>query len=117
MIRWRTCAQLATIFLFVLVGFPNASTGRNSPEAKIESPAASDRFVTAKVGEGHELLKNLKLLSSPIDLLHLVVTNMPLDVHQKQEILNLRPIDERITMMITFLNQELSSSNRPSRLE
>ena len=76
-----------------------------------------ERFVTAKVGEGHELLKNLKLLSSPIDLLHLVVTNMPLDVHQKQEILNLRPIDERITMMITFLNQELSSSNRPSRLE
>jgi Lon protease-like protein len=76
-----------------------------------------ERYVIAKVGEGHELLKNLKLLASPIDLLNTIVTNMPLDVHQKQEILNLRPIDERITMMITFLNQELSSSNRPSGLE
>ncbi len=76
-----------------------------------------ERFVIAKAGEGHELLKNLKLLASPIDLLHLVVTNMPLDVHQKQEILNLGPIDERITMMITFLNRELSSPNRPSDIE
>jgi Lon protease-like protein len=76
-----------------------------------------ERYVIAKVGEGHELLKNLKLLDSPIDFLHTIVTNMPLDVHQKQEILNLRPIDERITMMITFLNQELSSSNRPSSIE
>ena len=76
-----------------------------------------ERYVIAKAGEGHELLKNLKLLASPIDLLHTIVTNMPLDVHQKQEILNLRPIDERITMMITFLNQELSSSNRPSGIE
>jgi hypothetical protein len=42
------------------------------------------------------------------------VTNIPIDVHQKQEILNLRPIDERITMMITLLNRELSSQNRPS---
>jgi Lon protease-like protein len=75
------------------------------------------RYVVAKVGEGHELLKNLKMLASPIDLLHLVVTNMPLDVHQKQEILNLRPIDERITMMITFLNQELTALNRPQRFE
>jgi ATP-dependent Lon protease len=76
-----------------------------------------ERFVIAKVGEGHELLKNLKLLASPIDLLHLVVTNMPLDVHAKQEIINLRPIDERITMMITFLNRELASLNRPSGIE
>jgi ATP-dependent Lon protease len=76
-----------------------------------------ERFVIAKAGEGHELLKNLKLLASPIDLLHLVVTNMPLDVHHKQEILNLRPIDERITMMITFLNRELSSPNRTSEIE
>jgi Lon protease-like protein len=76
-----------------------------------------ERFVIAKAGEGHELLKNLKLLASPIDLLHLVVTNMPLDVHEKQEILNLRPIDERITMMITFLNRELSSPSRPSEIE
>ena len=76
-----------------------------------------ERYVIAKAGEGHELLKNLKLLASPIDFLHTIVTNMPLDVHQKQEILNLRPIDERITMMITFLNQELSSSNRPSGIE
>jgi Lon protease-like protein len=76
-----------------------------------------ERYVIAKVGEGHELLKNLKLLDSPIDFLHTIVTNMPLDVHQKQEILNLRPIDECITMMITFLNQELSSSNRPSGIE
>lgn len=76
-----------------------------------------ERFVTAKAGEGHELLKNLKLLASPIDLLHVVVTNMPLDVHDKQEILNLRPIDERITMMITFLNRELASMNRPSGIE
>jgi Lon protease-like protein len=68
-----------------------------------------ERFVIAKVGEGHELLTGLKLLASPIDLLHYVVTNMPLDVHQKQEIINLRPIDERITMMITFLNRELSA--------
>jgi Lon protease-like protein len=68
-----------------------------------------ERFVTLKAGEGHELLKNLKLLASPIDLLHLVVTNIPLDVHQKQEIMNLRPIDERITMMITLLNRELSA--------
>lgn len=67
-----------------------------------------ERFVTAKAGEGHELLTGLKLLASPIDLLHVVVTNMPLDVHQKQEILNLRPVDERITMMITFLHRELS---------
>jgi Lon protease-like protein len=76
-----------------------------------------ERFVIAKVGEEHELLKNLKLLASPIDLLHLVVTNMPIDVHQKQEILNLRPIDERITMMITFLNRELSSPTRSSEIE
>jgi Lon protease-like protein len=76
-----------------------------------------ERFVIAKVGEGHELLKNLKLLASPIDLLHLVVTNIPIDVHRKQEILNLRPIDERITMMITLLNRELSSPNRPSEIE
>ena len=76
-----------------------------------------ERFVTAKAGPEHELLKNLKLLASPIDLLHLVVTNMPLDVHEKQEILNLRPIDERITMMITFLNRELSSPSRPSETE
>jgi Lon protease-like protein len=76
-----------------------------------------ERYVIAKVGEEHELLKNLKLLASPIDLLHTIVTNMPLDVHQKQEILNLRPIDERVTMMITFLNQELSSSNHPSGIE
>jgi Lon protease-like protein len=76
-----------------------------------------ERFVIAKAGEGHELLKNLKLLASPIDLLHLVVANMPLDLHQKQEILNLRPIDERITMMITFLNRELSSPTRPSENE
>jgi Lon protease-like protein len=68
-----------------------------------------ERFVIAKAGEGHELLTGLKLLASPIDLLHYVVTNMPLDVHQKQEIINLRPIDERITMMITFLNRELSA--------
>jgi Lon protease-like protein len=76
-----------------------------------------ERFVIAKAGEGHELLKNMKLLASPIDLLHLIVTNMPLDVHQKQEILQLRPIDERITMMITFLNRALSSPNRPSEIE
>jgi Lon protease-like protein len=76
-----------------------------------------ERFVTAKVGEGHELLRNLKLLASPIDLLHLIVTNMPIGVHQKQEIQNLRPIDERITMMITFLNRELSSANRLSEIE
>ena len=76
-----------------------------------------ERFVIAKVGEGHELLKNLKLLASPIDLLHLVVTNMPLDVHEKQEILNLLPIDERITMMITFLNRELSAPSRSSEIE
>jgi Lon protease-like protein len=76
-----------------------------------------ERFVIAKAGERHELLKNLKLLASPIDLLHLVVTNMPIDVHQKQEILHLRPIDERITMMITFLNRELSAPNRPSEIE
>jgi Lon protease-like protein len=76
-----------------------------------------ERFVIAKAGEEHELLKNLKLLASPIDLLHLVVTNMPLDVHQKQEILNLRPIDERITMMITFLNRELSAPTRSSEFE
>jgi Lon protease-like protein len=76
-----------------------------------------ERFVIAKAGEGHELLKNVKLLASPIDLLHLVVTNMPLDVHQKQEILNLRPIDERITVMTTFLNRELSSPTRPSEIE
>jgi hypothetical protein len=44
-------------------------------------------------------------------LLHYVVTNMPLDVHQKQEIITLRPIDERITMMITFLNRELSAQH------
>jgi len=68
-----------------------------------------ERFVIAKAGEGHELLTAVKLLASPIDLLHYVVTNMPLDVHQKQEIINLRPIDERITMMITFLNRELSA--------
>src|ERR671923_1009066 len=76
-----------------------------------------ERFVIAKAGQGHELLTGLKLLASPIDLLHLVVTNMPLDVHQKQEILNLRPIDERITMMITFLNRELSSPTRSSEIE
>jgi Lon protease-like protein len=76
-----------------------------------------ERLVIAKVGEGHQLLKNLKLLASPIDLLHLVVTNTPLDVHQKQEILHLRPIDERITMMITFLNRELSSPTRSSEIE
>jgi len=76
-----------------------------------------ERYVIAKVGEEHELLKNLKMLASPVDLLHLVVSNMPLDVHQKQEILNLRPIDERITMMITFLSQELSSVNRPPGFE
>ena len=76
-----------------------------------------ERFVTAKAGPEHELLKNLKLLASPIDLLHLVVTNMPLDVHEKQEILNLRPIDERITMMITYLNRELSAPNRSSETE
>jgi Lon protease-like protein len=76
-----------------------------------------ERFVIAKAGEGHELLKRLKLLASPIDLLHLVVTNMPLDVHQKQEILNLRPIDERITMMITFLNRELSAPTRSPEVE
>ena len=76
-----------------------------------------ERFVIAKAGEGHELLKNLKLLASPVDLLHLVVNNMPLDFHQKQEILNLRPIDERITMMITFLNRELSSPSRPTSIE
>jgi hypothetical protein len=29
----------------------------------------------------------------------------------------LRPIDERITMMITFLNRELSSPTRPSEIE
>lgn len=68
-----------------------------------------ERFVVAKAGEGHELLTGLKLLASPIDLLHYVVTNMPLDVHQKQEIMNLRPVDERITMMITLLNRELSA--------
>jgi Lon protease-like protein len=71
--------------------------------------SAFERFVIAKAGEGHELLTRLKLLASPIDLLHYVVTNMPLDVHQKQEIMNLRPIDERITMMITLLNRELSA--------
>jgi Lon protease-like protein len=76
-----------------------------------------ERFVVAKAGEGHELLKNLKLLASPIDLLHLVVTNMPLDVHQKQEILNLHPIDERVTMMITFLNRALSSPTQQSEVE
>lgn len=69
-----------------------------------------ERFVTLKAGEGHELLTNLKLLSSPIDLLHCVVTNMPLDFHLKQEIMNLRPIDERVTMMITLLNRELSGA-------
>lgn len=68
-----------------------------------------ERFVTAKAGEGHELLTGLKLLASPIDLLHFVVTNMPLDMHRKQEIMNLRPLDERVTMMITFLNRELSA--------
>ena len=71
--------------------------------------------------EGHirhdEVLKNLKLLASPIDLLHLVVTNMPLDVHEKQEILNLLPIDEHITMMITFLNRELSAPSRAAEIE
>jgi Lon protease-like protein len=67
-----------------------------------------ERYVTAKAGEGHELLRGLKLLASSIDLLHYAVTNLPLDVHQKQEILNLRPIDERVTMMITFLNRELA---------
>jgi Lon protease-like protein len=76
-----------------------------------------ERFVIAKAGEGHELLRTLKLLASPIDLLHLVLTNMPLDLHQKQEILNLRPLDERITMMITFLNRELSSPTRSSEIE
>lgn len=69
-----------------------------------------ERFVTLKAGESHELLTNLKLLASPIDLLHCVVTNMPLDLHLKQEIMNLRPIDERVTMMITFLNRELSGA-------
>jgi ATP-dependent Lon protease len=67
-----------------------------------------ERYVTAKAGEGHELLRGLKLLASSIDLLHYAVTNLPLDVHQKQEIMNLRPIDERVTMMITFLNRELA---------
>jgi Lon protease-like protein len=67
-----------------------------------------ERYVTAKAGEGHELLRGLKLLASPIDLLHYVVTNIPLDLHQKQEIMNLRPIDERVTMMITLLNRELA---------
>jgi Lon protease-like protein len=76
-----------------------------------------ERFVIAKVGEGHELLKNLKLLASPIDLLHLVVSNMPLDVHQKQEILNLRPIDERVTMMITFLSRALASPTQSPEIE
>jgi Lon protease-like protein len=76
-----------------------------------------ERFVIAKAGQGHELLKNLKLLASPIDFLHFVVTNMPLDLHQKQEILNLRPIDERITMMITFLNRELSAPQRSPEVE
>lgn len=68
-----------------------------------------ERFVSAKASEAHELLTSLKLLASPIDLLHFVVTHMPLDVHHKQEIMHLRPIDERITMMITFLNRELSA--------
>lgn len=68
-----------------------------------------ERFVIAKVGEGNELLTGLKLLASPVDLLHYIVTHMPLDVHQKQEIMNLRPIDERITMMITLLNRERSA--------
>jgi Lon protease-like protein len=76
-----------------------------------------ERYVIARAGQGHELLTNLKLLASPIDLLHLVVTHMPLDVHEKQEILNLRPIDERITMMITFLNRELSSPPQASESE
>jgi Lon protease-like protein len=67
-----------------------------------------ERYVRAKAGDGHELLRGLKLLASPIDLLHFIVTNMPLDVHDKQEIMNLRPIDERITMMITLLNRELA---------
>ncbi len=69
-----------------------------------------ERFIAAKASEGHELLAGLKLLVSPIDLLHFIVTHMPLDVHEKQEILNLRPIDERVTMMITFLNRELSAA-------
>lgn len=69
-----------------------------------------ERFVSAKASEAHELLTSLKLLASPIDLLHFVVTHMPLDVHHKQEIMHLRPIDERITMMITFLNRELSGA-------
>jgi Lon protease-like protein len=68
-----------------------------------------ERYVTAKAGEGHELLRGVKLLASPIDLLHYVVTNMPLDLHHKQEIMNLRPIDERVTMMITLLNRELAN--------
>ncbi|MBI3328330.1 MAG: LON peptidase substrate-binding domain-containing protein [Nitrospinae bacterium] len=68
-----------------------------------------ERFVTAKASEGHELLTGLKLLASPIDLLHFVVTNMPLNAHHKQEIMNLRPIDERVTMMITLLNRELAA--------
>ena len=68
-----------------------------------------ERFVIAKAGEGNELLTGLKLLASPVDLLHYIVTHMPLDVHQKQEIMNLRPIDERITMMITLLNRERSA--------
>jgi Lon protease-like protein len=67
-----------------------------------------ERYVMAKAGEGHDLLRGVKLLASPIDLLHYVVTNMPLDFHQKQEIMNLRPIDERVTMMITLLNRELA---------
>jgi ATP-dependent Lon protease len=67
-----------------------------------------ERYVTAKAGEDHEILRGLKLLASPIDLLHYVVTHMPLDFHQKQEIMNLRPVDERVTMMITFLNRELA---------
>ena len=71
--------------------------------------ALFERFVTIKAGENHELLRGLKLLASPIDLLHYVVTNMPLDLHQKQEIMHLRPIDERVTMMITLLNRELAN--------
>jgi len=67
-----------------------------------------ERLVTAKAGEGHELLTGLKLLASPINHLDCAVTNLPLNVHHKQEIMNLRPIDERITMMITLLNRELS---------
>jgi len=69
-----------------------------------------DRFVTAKASDPQELLAGLKLLASPIDLLHFVVTHMPLDVHEKQEIMHLRPIDERVTMMITFLNRALSAT-------